>query len=704
MKKGILQRKRISIREYEREDRDRVINLLNAPSIKPKIWRWQFDERHYTSTIKPIVAEDNWGNILGFNGMMPIKLHTQEFGELEAAWSCDFFVSRHCRGLGVGKEIKRELKKQSPITFALGTSPTAATVLQQSGWIPYSEVYTYSGRFQKSLRNLPDNLVDSNSLPEAETLDKLWDTSKRHLNAAVVRDSAYLKWRYQDSPIARYRFVYEDNNDGLSFLAVYFESGNQITLVDYIGPEDKASLNLTLSMLAKRKPGFKCTTSSPALADAFIQAGLIKSERPSNCFIYSEDPRVAASLTRHFFIMTGDCDGDILGSSVAKAREGDQLNKDKYSVKQISFEQFIAMQSKWDDLVEQSDNPNLFGSWSWIKLWWEHFSVNHKFKLKLLICLHGNKLVGAAPMYQRKYKRFQFFTVRQLQFIGCSWSGPNTFRSEYLDLITNINHARGARLALLDHIFDQLRWEELVFGDLPHQSLTTRLIEESYTNKRLYPRTVHEDHSVIVNCREEQKDYIANLSANFRRSTVLKNDKLKASKPYEFAVYNQRVDCPINIVDTINTMHLPRWGKPCFEGQHKAFHEALIDQFSKSKKLNIATLSLDGEMSAITYNLTFGKTVYNIQLGYDESSTKGYSLGLIHLMNNILDCFPKPTYEAFDLLAGYGKSEFYKERFGGRIQNVSTRQYLRGHRLKLMYKIYDKWQRYKKFTTGKKHG
>ena len=134
---------------YLPENKNSIISLLNSPSIKTDIWEWQFENRYFESKISPIVAFDKWNNVVGYNDMMPIKLYTKEFGATEGAWSCDFFVSREVRGLGVGKAIKVELKKQSDLTIALGTSPTAATVLNQSGWHAYNKVYT----FQHSAHN-----------------------------------------------------------------------------------------------------------------------------------------------------------------------------------------------------------------------------------------------------------------------------------------------------------------------------------------------------------------------------------------------------------------------------------------------------------------------------------------------------------------------------------------------------------------------
>lgn len=699
--KTILQKKRISIREYVAEDKSRIINLLNAPSIKPLIWKWQFDERHFDSSIKPVVAEDNWGNILGFNGMMPVKLHTNEHGELEAAWSCDFFVSRHCRGLGVGKEIKKELKKQSPLTFALGTSPTAAAVLKKSGWTAFKKVYSYASDSLKptSINTDAASLIESDTLPNQTQLDGLWRTVKTEYSAAIDRSSNYLLWRYEQSPIARYRFICEENNERLTFLAVIHSSQDRISLVDYIGPKDGNQHRKILNHIASLNSHFRCMTSCPEWEKSFSAFGIRKSASPANCFIYSERAELSSYLQNDFYLMPGDCDGDILGSSVSEAKQADLPASQGYKVEQISFKEFLSLQEEWDELVHQSDNDHLFSSWLWIKTWWEHFSTINKFELRLLVCRQYGKLVGIAPLYTRRYRQF-LLPVTQLQVIGCSWSGPNTFRSEYLDLIIDKAHQRTARISLMEYMFKHIRWDELIFGDIPHQSLTSRLIEECFGHYGLYNRNVHEDHSVVVDTCTDVDTYTKKLSSNFRRATIHKFSNLKKQHTVDFQIYENEKSCPLNIIETLNDLHLTRWGRPCFEGIYKEFHDSLITHFGKSNDLDIALMSIDGDVKALTYNLKFSDTIYNIQLGYDEQAFKNYSLGLVHLIQNILSRQTSGQIKQFDLLAGYGKNEYYKERFGGRIQNISTKQYLRSKWVKLIYRIYDKQRSVKNKITS----
>ena len=222
--------------------------------------------------------------------------------------------------------------------------------------------------------------------------------------------------------------------------------------------------------------------------------------------------------------MKGDCDGDILRSSVESARIQDKAQLAQTHCTEISYEHFLNMRQEWETLLSKSKVNSLFLSWDWIYTWWQTFADKNHFQFKLIACWLDKQLIGLAPLYQRSY-RLYWLTVKQLQFIGCSWSGPNTFRSEYLDFIADKDYQRTATNALLHHIFVNFDWHELVLGDVPHESLTTRLIAENYNNS-IYARTVHEDHSVQVPCDLRKDTYIAKLSSNFRRATVHKYKQL----------------------------------------------------------------------------------------------------------------------------------------------------------------------------------
>ena len=280
-------------------------------------------------------------------------------------------------------------------------------------------------------------------------------------------------------------------------------------------------------------------------------------------------------MTSDFFIMSGDCDGDILGASIQNGIISDHYITLTQSSVISTDKQFKQLKNEWDSLLKKSDNNNLFLTWDWCYTWWSTFSRKHDFKLKIVTTWKNNELIGIAPLYLRKYTLYGF-TIKQLQLIGCSWSGPNTFRSEYLDFIVDQNHKREASVGLIKHVYDEINWDELILGDIREDSLTSRLIQEHYSGGKLLNRTVHQDSSIQIPLTTDLKSYTKDLSANFRRSVFTKQIQLKEKEGVEYQQHQDLSCLSENIISTLNHLHMPRWKKPCFEGASRDFHEQLI--------------------------------------------------------------------------------------------------------------------------------
>lgn len=61
-------------------------------------------------------------------------------------------------------------------------------------------------------------------------------------------------------------------------------------------------------------------------------------------------------------------------------------------------EQFRALHSQWNTLVEQSIHPQPFLLWEWIFTWWEVYQ-KPDYRLLVLAVYDGDKLLAIAPFY-----------------------------------------------------------------------------------------------------------------------------------------------------------------------------------------------------------------------------------------------------------------------------------------------------------------
>lgn len=320
---------------YQAHHRDGILQLLGNMPYKAAIWHWQFEENPFDRPFRPVLLLDDQDKVLGFNGVMPVVI--SEHGKpVDVLWSCDFYVAQECRGQGVGKHIKEILMQQSETMITFGVSDQAAHVLSRMGWIQSRDVYNYRLlRRADSLRNgallilqclnrirglgkLRDGdytLCVRNTLPARQAVDELWERTKGGFHRLVARTYAYLDWKYQRHPLARYAFISawrENRLEGL--LVVRFHRG-VLRIVDYAGPAHDAQLKRLLIRKCRKQwrhaHQMMTTTSDPELGDCLQSEGFFRARTRPRFFVYSRHIDTEG-YEKGWFIMAGDSDGELL--------------------------------------------------------------------------------------------------------------------------------------------------------------------------------------------------------------------------------------------------------------------------------------------------------------------------------------------------------------------------------------------------------
>jgi GNAT superfamily N-acetyltransferase len=325
----------------DEKHREQVAWLFSDVPFKASIWNYQFLENPgaLARGFHPVVAEDN-NRVVGFNSVVPVSI-IWNGAPLDAMWSCDFKVLAECRGQGVGRLIKEALAQKSPVLMAFGISPVATIVLGRMGWVPGSNVYFYRKIVRpKTARELalylyqqstacvnraaspaPCKVTPHSKLPAAEELDRLWQGVQGGYNKAVVRDADYLNWRYQQHPLAGYRFLEaRDASNTLLALGVVRCSERQARLVDYVGPARNASIKRAVveAFLAceKQPLAYSAMTSDPELQKVFKSLGFYQGREQPRFYVWADKGRLSQQEYEHshegWFIMGGDSDGELL--------------------------------------------------------------------------------------------------------------------------------------------------------------------------------------------------------------------------------------------------------------------------------------------------------------------------------------------------------------------------------------------------------
>lgn len=360
------------------------------------------------------------------------------------------------------------------------------------------------------------------------------------------------------------------------------------------------------------------------------------------------------------------------------------------TVERLSASEFDTLETAWTTLLEQSAADPLFMSWRWLHGWWSIWGSRAGWSLFLLAAYDTRgSLVGLAPLYRHTVKWNGWIPIRQIQWIGTSWRAGRTVRTEYVDFLTLRGWHTQIAKAFIAYLLADRKWDELVLRDLCTASPTWTLLESrQLVDNACLVRCASSDPGMWVRTQGSYEEYLATLGKHTRLRLHNRRKRLKSmgGLRLEFADENS----VSGFLNTLNRLHSLRWGTDCFQGESLEFHKRLARDMATKGQLRASTLRLDGEPVSALYDLVAGDREYNIQIGFDDRLGSGLSLGMLHLGYALERAFDDPVIENYDLLAGPGKTTFYKKHFAGTKNQFVTAQLVRSGHLKLAYAIHDR--------------
>lgn len=679
------------------DDPEELARLLGTSAFKPHIWSWQFGR--YPDRARPVTAYLD-GDLAGFNGLMAVDVNI-EGRILPAAWSCDFIVKPNYRRRGVGRALKQELDRRCSFLMALGTSEAAASVLSASGWQQgsgpraYMRVNRALGRGDRlrqfiqavgrGLARQPEVPADlevsiAHSLPDDAELDCLWTQAVRGYQRCIVRDAAYLRWRYLGHPLASYRFIQCRDQGTLRALAVARVESKTAWFVDYVGfAEDRdAMLALIDAFLIDaascRMVG--CTTSSLAFQRALLAKGFLPAtSKPLRFFVRATDELAPPKPANGWFLMAGDSDGEILAAA----------HDASWKIREWSEEEFENNRDAWEALLRTSDADPLFMGWDWQHCWWRNFSIRHGLKLVLVAVYDARgSLAGLAPWFIHKKIGPFGDTIRRLEPIGNLWAGAPTMRSEYLSLVVRQGVETEVVRQLCGYMRHSIRWDELAIQDWDATVPSTQLMHEELRSdcwviSQAQPKV---DEARYVPLSRGFDGYLAMLGRNARRSLFHRRRYLEGLGKVELE-YARPCQVSKWFCD-LNRLHSLRWGEPVFTGHRLAFHQDLACRLAKQDRLRFSRLSVNGSVVSVLYHLRGGLREHNLQMGFDDTfHASKISLGLLHL-GYAIENAASNGIERVDLLAGAGKQQLFKQRIAPGATPFLRQKYLRSKKAKML--------------------
>ena len=240
------------------------------------------------------------------------------------------------RGLGIGKGLLIRVSQEESVVLGYGISDMSDPILARLGWVSFDGVmglyYSINEMGPKgAIKNLASSVlrmtgtpmrsqdpvitVSSRSASFDSSHDRLWRSGVADHVGMVIRDTAYLNWRYRDHPVFRYEVLEAFKNGELKAILVLRHDECESVIVDYVGEHQNSQVMNALLDLAVSKlinsgsRRIRCETSLPVLQKSLRLFGF----RP-----YSGQFRFRAYLQSDslsleqpdWFVMTGDSDND----------------------------------------------------------------------------------------------------------------------------------------------------------------------------------------------------------------------------------------------------------------------------------------------------------------------------------------------------------------------------------------------------------
>jgi hypothetical protein len=229
------------------------------------------------------VVVDADGRLHGFMGVTAREFHV-DGRRLPGAELTTWVISEALRGLGLGKEIVRQLQGSYEVITGMGISDSALPVYANHGFkymrflpryvrvydpdrvAPISKLDSYGERVIR--RDLEPVRIKFESDPiDFGEAGELADPLYLKFNCAV-RDSATLQWRYADHPFYDYEAFRVSDGRGDAAVVLRVDDKDDLRVVhvtDFLG--DEASVPAVLAFVDRF-----CSERGVALADFYCSA------------------------------------------------------------------------------------------------------------------------------------------------------------------------------------------------------------------------------------------------------------------------------------------------------------------------------------------------------------------------------------------------------------------------------------------------
>jgi hypothetical protein len=341
------------------------------------------------------------------------------------------------------------------------------------------------------------------------------------------------------------------------------------------------------------------------------------------------------------------------------------------SCRKLSLVSELEPSLKRDEYFQKNNALTLFQTKAWHSAWFDTWASTLNTAAKF-------QVDETKKVYFAKHRVKKFLPVRTLIPFGQGGPGLRSIRSEYFqppeynaDWLTNLILANRS---------------EALISDIPANSphLTTLMRSAKQHSQSVFERDRATAYSVDTQTDTFQS-YTSALGSNTRLKLINRRKRLEAEGTVDIENLWPNVD---GFIELLNSFHIERWGKPCYQGKNLEFIKRLLVRLpDEGHTVNLSVLKLDTKPVSLLLDITVGERTYNLQGGFIESLVKGVSLGTLHFGYAIEAAFSDPNINTYDFMAGEGKNSNYKEKIANQTSDLLSLVVVKSPILKFLYSL-----------------
>jgi CelD/BcsL family acetyltransferase involved in cellulose biosynthesis len=335
------------------------------------------------------------------------------------------------------------------------------------------------------------------------------------------------------------------------------------------------------------------------------------------------------------------------------------------------------MKTDWNQMLSKSMDNNPFSTFEWLSTWWKFYGQPNEFKI-FTVKNEQNQTILIAPLMYTGYKQLGIKILKKMEFVATPHSDYHTL------LFTDFYESKKIISKLIEHIYETQKLDLLIFGEIPENSYSAKLLENiqinGYTNE-----LVKGMDCPYIELPSDKVTFVNTLGSSMRHN--LKKWEKQASEKFKlnFIKYTEIGDVE-KAMRAFFEIHQKRQKSEGREGyfansKNQQFHIEIAKSFAEKDFLALFFLTFNDEPVSSIYCYEYNDKLYAYLCGFDPEYAE-YRPGYLIFKKAIEYGIDKGLKE-FDFLRG---PEEYKQRWKAKVRKNYEYRILKNG---MKTKIYD---------------